>query len=162
MIAYHATLTKNALSIINDKKIVKTNNKNSIYGVGKGLFNTTEGYIYLATTLSNALDFGLRAWGRSVAEGIDIKKEIYIFEVILDDNIEMFADEDEMLMNGFDYEDKLLENIQKTGSFRIKDNLLIGKHIVQFVKFNFNNMSEGYKLVDNKDLSKGIEWITIN
>lgn len=162
MITYHATLTQNAMSIISDKKIIMTSNKNSIYGIGEGFFETTEGYIYLATTISNALDFGLRAWGRKVAEGIDINNEIYIFEVILDDNIDMFVDEDELLMNGFDYEDNLFENIQKTGSLRIKTNLLVGKHILQFTKFNFKDMKEGYELVDNNNLEESIKWIAIN
>lgn len=62
MKGYHATLKENGISIIEDRAISLTDGNNLIYGAGNGIYCTTVGYVYLATTIEKAFDFGLRAW----------------------------------------------------------------------------------------------------
>lgn len=158
MIVYHATLKKNGLSILKDRKIKVTNDVNSVYGTGKGIYNTSEGYIYLATTIEKALDFGLRAWGRKYQDNNSIEKELYIFEIRLNDEIEKFVDKDEVMLEGLNAKLKKWKLIKETQSCRVNKALNIGIEVVKYTIVRFNDLNEGYEFIDSRIINKIIEW----
>jgi hypothetical protein len=162
MIGYHATLKMNGLSIIKDKVIKLTNDNNSVYGTGKGIYETSEGYIYLATTIEKALDFGLRAWGRKYFDDTSVEKELYIFEIILRADIEIFIDEDEATLEGLDMVQNKMELINETQAFRIKEVLCIGAENVRYSTIRFKDVCEGYQLIDSHMLNNFIRWNQVN
>ena len=59
MILYHGTILNRLDSIVNDGMLKVTDKNNSIYGVRKNnnIFNTSEGYVYLTTSLTKAISF---------------------------------------------------------------------------------------------------------
>jgi hypothetical protein len=158
MTGYHATIKVNALSILKDKIIKKTDGMNSIYGINEGLFTTTSGYVHLATTINRALEFGLMAWSRTYIDHTDIEREIYVFEVYLDKCIEIDIDEDEVEINAVDLFQTKGEIIQKTGTFRLDIDLSLGKEVKQYSVIKFNNLNHGYELLDNKFIEKHMIW----
>lgn len=162
MIGYHATLKMNSLSIMKDNVIKLTDDSNSVYGTGEDIYETSEGYIYLATTIEKALDFGLRAWGRKYIDDMSVEKEVYIFEIILRDDIEIFVDEDETILEGLDMAQKKMELINTTQSFRINKTLSIGVEIVRYTIIRFKDIYEGYQLIDSQMLDDIVIWNKVN
>lgn len=161
MIGYHATIEKNGLNILKDRVIKLTEDSDSIYGVGDGLYHTTKGYIYLATTIEKALDFGLRAWGRSYLDNINIEKCIYIFEVKIEDKSKIYIDEDEAIIEGINVAQGYEETINLTQSFRINSKVEIGKEILRYTLISFKNMEQGYNLIDSGYMNKSVVWIEV-
>lgn len=162
MIGYHATLKKNGLSILKDRKIKLTNDVNSVYGTGNGIYKTSKGYIYLATTIERALDFGLRAWGRKYQDNKSIEKELYIFEIKLNDQIEKFVDEDEVMLEGLNATLKKMELINGTQSYRVNKALNIGIEVVKYAIVKFKDLNEGYEFIDSRIINKIIKWNKLN
>jgi hypothetical protein len=162
MIGYHATLKNNGLSILKDRKIKLTNDVNSVYGTGNGIYKTSKGYIYLATTIERALDFGLRAWGRKYQDNKSIEKELYIFEIKLNDEIEKFVDEDEVMLEGLNATLKKMELINGTQSYRVNKALNIGIEVVKYAIVKFKDLNEGYEFIDSRIINKIIKWNKLN
>ncbi len=162
MIGYHATLSANAVSIIKDKVIKLTNDRNSVYGTGNGIYETSKGYIYLATTIEKALDFGLRAWGRKYLDDTGLEKELYIFQIILSDDIKIFVDEDEVMLEGLDITVDKMELLIETQAFRINEELRIGEEIVRYATIRFKDVDEGYQFIDSHMLNKLVMWNVLN
>lgn len=162
MKGYHATLKENGISIIKDRAIRLTNGDNSIYGMGNGIYYTTGGYVYLATTVEKAFDFGLRAWGNRYIHNKNLEREIYLFEVELTNQEEILADNDEAELEGVDINQTKEGIIRKTQSCRVSKELRFNKEIYRYAVINFINLKQGYDSIDSGTFNQLVKWNKLN
>lgn len=158
MKGYHATLKENGISIIEKRVINLTCGDNSIYGTGNGMYNTTAGYVYLATTVEKAFDFGLRAWGNRYIQNNNLEKEIYLFEVELTNQEEILADEDEAELEGVDMKQSKEDIIRETQSYRVPKELRFNKEIYRYAVIKFINLKQGYENIDAGRFNQLVKW----
>lgn len=159
MIGYHGTTKENALLIIKDGILEKTSVNNSIYGIGKDYFKTSEGFVYIATNIAKALDFGVRALNNKWISKGTIEKVVIIFKIKLKDDENVYIDEDEVNLElpSIDYKDKI-KIINSTQSFCIKRNLAIKSEVISYTCFEFDKIDELYRLMETDLIENQLVW----
>ena len=162
MKGYHATLKENGISIIENRAISLTGGDNSIYGTGNGIYNTTAGYVYLATTIEKAFDFGLRAWGNRYIQDKNLEKEIYLFEVELKNQEEILVDKDEAELECVDINLSKEDIIRITQSYRVPNELRFNKEIYRYAVIKFINLKQGYDSIDSGTFNQLVKWNKVN
>lgn len=163
MLVYHATIKKSGDSIIRENKIKTTTLENSPYKNCSEILNTTEGFVYLSTTIEKAFDYGLRNYNNRKLNSEELLPEIYIFEATIEKK-EALIDKDEEFFNDLDINLSKEEIIFKMGILRIKRNLNIGFDVTRYVNIEFK---DGWRKLENMEkhghdlLIKKLKWIEL-
>ena len=153
MIIYHGTLIENAESIVRSGLIDVCNSQNTQYKDNSENYRTSFGYVYLSTSVNEALGFALIA---SMKHTESIIKEVAIFEIDVKD-VEIEDDQDEQRISAH------VTNVvlpPKTCKM-INRPLYLGKDCIRYCFMKFQNIYEGLSFADDEHLHEKIEpkWI---
>ena len=155
---YHGTCFGDL--IIEEGTIKPTTAETIVYGEDQGSFATTDGFIYLATDTYAAADFSARAYGSLYEQQKSLSGYIHIFECDIGE-LEEYKDIDELKLEALDPNKLSLEEAKsKTKTLRVKGNLKIGEHVKRYKKFEVENISQIYSLIDDKKIEKQ-QWIDL-
>lgn len=141
MVGYHATIISNGESILRTEQINVSDREKTLYGLGAGLFDTTSGFVYLATSAEKALDFGILAWSKKLSQNEQIQLQILDTEILID------QDEAELEDVGWDLHDNE-EIIKLTQSFCVKRPLILGMDVTSYAILKYNSVNDAWKKVD--------------
>ncbi|WP_284640762.1 hypothetical protein [Paenibacillus silviterrae] len=152
--AYHGTLAGD--KILLDGALVPTNEENSVYGLSDEnelSLKTSAGYVYLALEIEKAYEFALVS---ILKKGLTFQKtSIYIFEVDTT-GIEIYPDYDELGR----FEENLRVAITETKTYAVKEELLLGKHVLRYRKIDVTNYNEGCEITNAGKINE-YPWIDL-
>lgn len=89
-------------------------------------------------------------------------KEIYIFEIELKNEEDIFVDEDEAEIECVDIRQNKEDIIRITQSYRVPKELRFNKEIHRYTIIKFDDMEKGYECIDSGAFNQLIKWKMVN
>lgn len=147
MILYHGTILNRLDRIVNDGMLKVTDKNNSIYGVRKNnnIFNTSEGYVYLTTSLTKAISFANCAFSQDAQ--FSGNRTLIIIRIEIDKDL-VEEDEDEIELKS-----------HNNDCYRLSSNIDIKKS--SFTYLEFDSFQECCNKVDDGLKNTTINWYSL-